>query len=378
MQPSHSSDSSRIWNELLPFPNPEQIPLLDTVTHVMVERAVQGEYHYLHEPAVAWHRGVLHIGWANGPLRESNTCDEIYRGRCSRDGGHTWGDIEIVGPCDNLVAHNHGVYLSTGGELWAFIARWDNVRRETDMWDLAAIRAGLVTECMEAFTRDEATGRWLSRGLPVKDFIPFDRPKQLANGRWIIAGETAFIGQPAVILSEGSDLLRWRRVAIPLPTGLVLKFPETSLLLEGNRLTAIIRDQPLETPSSDWPTGVALTAHSEDSGETWSEVQPSNLPMARSKGFADNLSTGQRVVISNTPPGGRNMLTIAVSRPGELHLSRIWRIQQGASPARFLKNPQWAYPAAVEHEGALYVTYCVSKEDCALSIIPLGALAVRK
>lgn len=371
-----STNWPALWDDCVPFPAPEQIPLLDSVTHIVVERARQGEYHYLHESAVAWHRGALHVGWANGPVRETNTCDELYRGRCSRDGGRTWGPAETVAPADLLTAHNHGVYLSTGETLWAFTARWDNVRREPDMWDLAAIDAGLVTEHMEGFVRDDATGQWASQGLLMQSFIPFDRPKRLPGGRLVLAGETAFIGQPAVLLSEGGDLRRWRRVTIPLPKGLVLKFPETSVLVEGNHLTAVVRRQPLEVPSEAWTLGVALVAHSQDGGESWSEAQLSNLPMTRSKPFADTLSTGQRVVISNTPPG-RAMLTIAVSRPGASQLCRIWRLQQGASPTRFLRNPQWAYPAAVEHDGALYVTYSVSKEDCALTIIPLDALAIR-
>lgn len=34
-------------------------------------------------------------------------------------------------------------------------------------------------------------------------------------------------------------------------------------------------------------------------------------------------------------------------------------------------------PAAIEHDGKLYITYTRGKEDCGLSIIPLSALAVK-
>jgi hypothetical protein len=40
-------------------------------------------------------------------------------------------------------------------------------------------------------------------------------------------------------------------------------------------------------------------------------------------------------------------------------------------------NTEWSYPAAIEHDGKLYITYTQGKEDCALSIIPLSALAVK-
>jgi hypothetical protein len=44
--------------------------------------------------------------------------------------------------------------------------------------------------------------------------------------------------------------------------------------------------------------------------------------------------------------------------------------------AGLCKEPQWSYPYATEHGGVLYVTYSISKEDCAMSAIPLSALRV--
>ena len=37
---------------------------------------------------------------------------------------------------------------------------------------------------------------------------------------------------------------------------------------------------------------------------------------------------------------------------------------------------EWSYPSAVEHDGNLYIAYTQGKEDCALSIVPIGVLAV--
>ena len=44
--------------------------------------------------------------------------------------------------------------------------------------------------------------------------------------------------------------------------------------------------------------------------------------------------------------------------------------------SRVGKPTEWSYPGAIEHDGKLYVAYTQGKEDCALSIIPLSALAV--
>ena len=84
-------DTLPLWDSKTPFPPYEAMRDLDVVTHVQVERAQRGGYHYLHEPATAWHNGALHAGWANHPLFEANEKDELLRGRRSTDSGLTWG-----------------------------------------------------------------------------------------------------------------------------------------------------------------------------------------------------------------------------------------------------------------------------------------------
>src|SRR5690606_23136521 len=91
------------------------------------------------------------------------------------------------------------------------------------------------------------------------------------------------------------------------------------------------------------------------------------------------LSTGQRYLVFNyrDPRSRRGNLVIGVGRPGSDKLSLIRTIRQGVPPVQLVgecKEPQWSYPYAVEHDGALYVTYSISKEDCALTIIPLSTL----
>jgi hypothetical protein len=80
--------------------------------------------------------------------------------------------------------------------------------------------------------------------------------------------------------------------------------------------------------------------------------------------------------------------SVATVRGGDT-FCRIWKIRHQQTPVRRLLgsadgkqtkvggNTEWSYPAAIEHEGKLYVIYTHGKEDCALSIIPVSALAVR-
>ncbi len=56
----------RLWDASRPFPAVAQMPDLDCVTHVSVEKAQPGGYHYLHESSPAWHKGNLYVSYTQG------------------------------------------------------------------------------------------------------------------------------------------------------------------------------------------------------------------------------------------------------------------------------------------------------------------------
>jgi hypothetical protein len=188
-----------------------------------------------------------------------------------------------------------------------------------------------------------------------------------------------------VLISRGATFLEWDAVDIPIPEGPRLTYPETTVIVGQGEILAITRNRRMN---------VALVSVSNDHGRTWTVGEHSNLPMGYSKPLGGTLSTGQRFLIYNAgdieapPPQSslraRQLLCIAVSRPGEKHLTKVWKIRHQAYPKR--RSPvagyvapdgttQWSYPAAVEWNGNLYITYSVAKEDCELAIVPLRVLA---
>ncbi len=354
-----------VWDPSVPFPPAEEMRDLDMVTHVNVQRGLRGEFHYLHECAIARHQQKLFICWANHPLYESNEAEEIIRGTSSSDGGLTWETPQtwIAPPTAGGASYNHPVLATREGKLFGFITRW--VGREPDT---------------TVFVLDDSSDEWRPTLTRIPEFIPFGTPMQLANGTWIMSGEKGW-NEPAVAVSHGDDWTRWDLVCIPRPEGMVLRFPETTLIDQGDRLLAFCRPFKLAT---------APVSFSTDFGRTWAPLQLSNFPLAPSQPYAGVLSTGHHYLLTNNLEHGRALMTIAIAEPGSRTFSRIRKVRHQQYPIRRLfggiralggniksyvgKPTEWSYPSAIELDGKLYITYTQGKEDCVLSIIPLCAL----
>lgn len=368
-----AADKTRyeIWDSTVPLPNWENLPDLEVVTHVNVERAQRGGYHYLHESAIAWHNGILYAGWANHGLLEVNTKDERVRGRRSRDGGYTWEAPTdwALPPQEGSDAFNHPVIVSQGGQLWGFFTRWNKKLPSTQIFRL-----------------DEKDYSWRPVQAFLPGFIPLTPPREMGNGKWIMGGELHYY-EAAVATCESADFTDWKIVKLPRPAKLRLHFPETTLLQFHEEIIAFCRPREALT---------ALVSISRDYGQTWSELQVSNFPMFDSKPLAGKLSNGQTFVITNHLEQERTLLTIAVTEPGSKKFTRMWKIRHQQTPMRrLLGTPtaagiatqgnansvgaatEWSYPSAVEHDGKLFISYTQGKEDCVLSIIPIAALAVK-
>ena len=354
----------QVWDAAVPFPPFDEMPDLDVVTQVAVERAQPEGFHYLHETTLAWHKDLLYLGWANHRIKEMNELEEQLRGRLSTDGGLTWSPATdwVAPPFGGGESYNHPVLLSHEGTLWGFFTRWENKQPRA-----------------EIFTLDEMNGNWTPKHAHIPGFISFCPPQEMRDGNWIIGGELNWY-ESAVAISHGHDFTQWTVVQLPRPAESKLQFPETALVDRGDDLLALCR-----------PTGGERTARasvSRDRGRTWSPLRPSNLPLAASKPLAGTLSTGQHyLVFNNLDAGGRSLLSIAVTAPGGQLFCRVWKIRHQQFPKRRLLGSraggsqvggttEWSYPAAAEHDGKLYVSYTHGKEDCALSIIPLTVLAV--
>ena len=331
------------------------------------ERKVDG-YGFLHGVALAWHKGKLYASFGHNKGSE-NTLTEEGRYCVSEDAGKTWSKVQTidVGVGDDNLAVSHGVFLSRGQTLWAFLGSFYGTRKRVHT---------------RAYTLDEKSGRWQPQGTVVKDgFWPMTEPVKMADGNWIMPGFIVGKGNPAAVaISTGDNLKKWNAMVIPRGDGVRSIWGESSIIVDGAQITNIARygGAPL-----------ALAAMSKDYGRTWTPSTESNLPMATSKPCSGVLSTGHRYLIcSTTADGGgrRSPLTIAVGEQGENTFSKVFVIRHAVfpeGPGESHRSAALSYPYATEYQGKLYVGYSNNGERNAnnnsaeLAVILLSSLAIQ-
>jgi hypothetical protein len=358
-----------LWDATQALPRESELPQVQGAEfHVIKNRAPDDDQcRFTLGVGLAWHKGRLYASYGFNRGLENTSTEEAHF-KVSEDGGRTWGPAQVMDAGEGDLAVSHGVFLSEGGRLWAFMGAYhDHAKR----YHRVHTRAYLL---------DEATGRWEPRGVVIGDgFWPMQEPQRMEDGNWIMAGlHLAPFAKgdnlPTVAVSRGDDFTKWEPVVIPAAPGVGSNvWGESTVIVEGRRVTNISRYGQKAR---------ALLSYSEDYGRSWTPTAQSNLPMATSKPYAGTLSTGQRFLVCTTTAdtgGKRSPLTIAVSRVGESLLSNVFVIRTSVfdkTPGVSAPNVDFSYPYAVEHEGRLYIGY-THKSHMAneLAVIPISALS---
>ncbi len=361
------TNSYSLWSGC-ELPKSADIPVLDNVVFSVIQPhqpEVDGG-NWVLGVALVWHKNRLYASYGFNCNAHENTATEQAHCRISDDGGRTWSDAVVMDAPEGSLAVSHGVFLSRRDELWAFHGAFhDNFQRTHT----------------RAYRLDDKIGAWLSKGLVIGDgFWPMQEPLKMANGNWIMSGVRISKGHdgvegdlPAVAISHGEDLTAWDLVVIQPQSGLGQIWGESTVFIAGNRIFNIAR----------WgEQAKALVSVSDDYGRSWGEAAPSNLNMNTSKPYTGTLSTGEHYLIGATAADcahQRNVLTIALTRPGETTFSRVFVIRhgvfpQGPGPSR--PDARLSYPYAIERGGKLYIGYADKKEPTVeLAVVPLSALA---
>ena len=358
-----------LWDETQRLAEAKDLPVLEGVEFHVIKRwdKPADGYTFLHGVGLAWHKGKLYASFGHNQGAE-NTVTEEAQYRVSENGGKTWSELRVIDAGEEPeLAVSHGVFLSHAGKLWAFHGAYYNHMQRIHT---------------RAYSLDETTGQWVKHGVVIENgFWALNQPVAMKDGNWIMPGISAGAysekntNPAAVAISHGADFTKWDFIRITPPSGLKM-WGESSVVVDGTNVLNIARygAKPL-----------ALIARSTDCGRTWGMMAESNMPMTTSKPCAGLLSNGQRYLLCTTAAnngGRRSPLTIAVSKPGEMLLSKVFVIRRTefSGPGESLPSLSLSYPCAIEHEGKLYVGYSNNGgrrgnlNSAEMAVIPLDRL----
>jgi hypothetical protein len=362
----------KLWSDG-DYPKPEQFLRFKNICFAKVKARMpeQDSFVWQHGPAVIRFKGKFYASLGANAGQE-NTVGEKTLVTTSEDGIH-WAPCKIISDiAAQDVGRSHGVFLEHDGKLWTFHSRF--VKKGIPH----AIGYAFPDLSMEAYLLDESTQNWEYKGIVGKGIWFYHEPFKLSNGNWIVAGMDEDF-RSAVAISDRDNLLKWNSIKVRNGG---MDYSEANLWTKDyQHLTLLIRnDRPFQNNFNR-----AAIAFSNDYGKTWSLPMESDMPMTSSKPACGVLSTGQRFLINNLAITGhsRSMLHIAVGKPNEETLSKVWTIRDVKEPVPegAFQAASFAYPHAAEYDGKLYIIYSVgavgaggNNNHIELAIIPVEEL----
>ncbi|MCR5172979.1 MAG: exo-alpha-sialidase, partial [Treponema sp.] len=147
---------------------------------------------------------------------------------------------------------------------------------------------------------------------------------------------------------------------------------EPSLFVNSSgQIVMIFRDQN--------STFYKLASVSNDNGSTWSASVLTNFPDARTKQSAGNFADETSFIVGNPVTNKlRSPLAVALSLDG-IQFNKAFLLKSGAmlTEPKYEGNAKrsgYHYPKSFVHDGYLYVTYSINKEEAELVRVPVSQL----
>ena len=336
----------------------------EAVRTVNIFTATDHTDHYANGVVMTAFKGKLYCMWQSSP-KDEDSDDTWVAYSISADEGLTWSAPKPLSLPSVEFYCTSGGWLVSGDTLTAFIDTW-----QKELEPRGGRTCYMTTT--DGLTWSQLQPVRMADGLPMEGVLEQD-PYTLPDGRMI--GATHFM--PGlhicpVFTDDPTGHNGWQKAAfLSEDTGKQSREIEPSQYVQPNgTIVMLFRDQK--------STFRKLASVSPDRGETWSKPQITNIPDARTKQCAGNLSDGTSYMVC-CPANGkwRWPLVLLLSQDG-VRFDKAILLRSGQAddlpPRRYdgrYKTLGFNYPKAFVHNNCLYVSYSVNKEDVQCTMIPI-------
>lgn len=336
---------------------------LETVT---VWKADDSSDHYCNGVCMAAFQDKLYCMWQSSQTDE-DSADTHVMYAVSEDAGRTWSEAKLLTSYPGDGYCTSAGWLATDSQLVAYLNYWPD--------SLSDPRGGLAY-CMtsqdgESWSAPQPV--MMADGTQMQGVFEQD-PHVLATGRIVCAGHF----QPGLIVSpiwtdDPTGLTGWHKGTFTATVnGSASREMEPSLFVQRDGTVAMIfRDQ-----NSSYHK---LVSYSYDCGETWTAVEETSMPDARTKQSAGNLSEGT-VFLAGSPVNNsvRSPLAVTIAVNGRT-FDRAFLLRSNSSDPALkyegkAKRLGFHYTKSLVYNGSLYVGYATNKEAVEISIVPESSL----
>ena len=305
--------------------------------------------------------------WQSSP-KDEDSDDTWVAYSISSDEGMTWSAPQPLAlPSDEF-------YCTSGG----WLVRGDTLTAFIDIWQKGLEPRGGRTYYMtttDGQTWSELQPVRMADGLPMEGVLEQD-PYTLPDGRLIGASHLMpGLHICPVYTDDPTGHHGWQRADFESEdAGKQSRELEPSQYVRSDgTIVMLFRDQKSSFRK--------LASVSHDRGKTWSKPQITNIPDARTKQCAGNLSDGTSYMVC-CPANGkwRWPLVLLLSQDG-VRFDKAILLRSGLAddlpPRRYegrYKTLGFNYPKAFVHNNSLYVCYSVNKENVDCTVISLAKM----
>ncbi len=328
-----------------------------------VYRPKEGDRSYNHHQAICKFGDKFVASWSSGLQHEDYVGQQVHFATstdCAK-----WSEPRPVveTPLESkLVRNNAGLYCS-GDKLYSLVGVARDFGRDKAGPGMSVLKDQRIR--LDVYETSDLRS-WTLHEKVCENIYLFEGPRETAGGRLICSGRDLNDNHGIVLLWEPGEFPGTPRVIdLPNPPGGVRPGQCTWYQTDDGRIWLFAREYTMSCQ-------LAL-AWSDDEGETWSELLPTDFPNTFSRAYAGRFPDGRYFIVGNNYDIflERRSMQIALSNDG-LVFDRQYTLVEGATTRRIEgrhKEDGYHYPNCCIDGSNLVVIYSVNKEDIEVGVL---------